>query len=346
MHEANVKIHLHCYQYDRQQSKELEKYCEKVYYYKRENKKRFLFHKYPYIIRSRKNEQLLENICRDDFPVLFEGLHTCYYLENIKLKNKTKVIRTYNVEHQYYKELANVERNVFRKYFFYNEAFRLRLFEKKLHHAHKILAISQSDQEYFFEKFGEKSEYIPCFHSCTNISSQEGIGKYALYHGNLQVGENNHAAMYLVTKVFDNLDYPLKIAGNSPSKNLKSEITKRKNVELIENPDEEQLKYLLRNAHVNVLPTFQNTGIKLKLIHSLFTGRHCIVNSDMIKNTGLEELCEFAEDVESFRSKILALKDTHFGTDEVKRRETILKNNFSNKLNAIKLLKVLFGANN
>ena len=47
----------------------------------------------------------------------------------------------------------------------------------------------------------------------------------------------------------------------------------------------------MENAHINLLFTFQSTGIKLKLLNSLYRGRFVLVNHKMVNNTGLERLC-------------------------------------------------------
>ena len=33
---TGIKVHLHCYEYDRKPAEELNQYCEEVFYYKRE----------------------------------------------------------------------------------------------------------------------------------------------------------------------------------------------------------------------------------------------------------------------------------------------------------------------
>ena len=49
LHEAGIKIHLHCFEYGRPAAKELESLCEKVYYYKRNMSKLQLFSKLPFV---------------------------------------------------------------------------------------------------------------------------------------------------------------------------------------------------------------------------------------------------------------------------------------------------------
>lgn len=63
----------------------------------------------------------------------------------------------------------------------------------------------------------------------------------------------------------------LVIAGSDASRELEREVARSPNVELRENIGTEEIHRLVREAQVNVLPTFQATGIKLKLLLCLFT---------------------------------------------------------------------------
>jgi hypothetical protein len=67
------------------------------------------------------------------------------------------------------------------------------------------------------------------------------------------------------------------------------------NVEVCPNPTSEEMDKLIREAASNVLITFQSTGIKLKLLSTLFKGGHCIANKKMLDSTGLSNLCIVAD---------------------------------------------------
>ena len=51
------------------------------------------------------------------------------------------------------------------------------------------------------------------------------------------------------------------------------------------------MQQLLENAHVHCLYTHQATGLKLKLLNVLYTGRFCICNEDMLEGTLLSKSC-------------------------------------------------------
>ncbi|MDD3875175.1 MAG: glycosyltransferase [Bacteroidales bacterium] len=342
LHGTGVKVILHCYEYDRKPAVILNQYCEKVYYYKREVNKSHLFKLKPYIVATRNSNELLKNLLKDNYPILFEGLHSCYFLSHSSLKNRKKIVRTHNVEHHYYGNLAKAEKDLFKKYYFYNEAAKLKSFEKILKHAQGIACISKNDYVYFSDKYSNTT-IVSAFHPHEKVDIKEGYGKFALYHGSLDVPENNEAALFLVQKVFRDIDIPLVIAGNKISKELKALESSEKNLKIISSLNTEDIYELVKTAHVNILPTFQATGIKLKLLAALYTGRYCVVNSPMVINTGLEDLCIIQDDVEAMKTALKNIFEHPFSSKEIEKREFILNNNgFSNNFNCIKLLKLVF----
>jgi len=99
---------------------------------------------------------------------------------------------------------------------------------------------------------------------------------------------------------------------------------------------------LIRNAQINVLVTFQATGLKLKLLNTLFQGRFCLVNPDMVQGTGLESLCEIAENADALRNKVEGLFIKPFDLAKIEARKTILQQNYSNQKNSEKLISLVF----
>ena len=345
-HESGTKIHLHCYEYCRKRTDELNKVCESVSYYKRQVSKTLLLNSKPYIVVSRTTEELIKNLQKNNFPIFFEGLHCCYYLDDHRIKDRFRVVRSHNIEHNYYNNLAKVEKDVFRKYYFRNEARKLKRFEKVLSSANAIAAISQNDFNYFSDKY-KGVHLVSAFHPNEKVDIETGKGDFVLYHGSLEVGENNEAALFLVNNVFKNTDIPLIIAGNKPSEELKLAVKNSKNnIQLKNNISTTEIYELIRKAQINILPTFQATGIKLKLLAALFSGRHCIANSFMVNNTGLQSLCSVKNTADEMNNEAIRLFKTPFTKEDIQKREHLLNNSqFSNKKNISSLIEIIFPSN-
>ena len=341
LYDLGIKIHLHCFHYGREESKELEQICASVQYYERKKFYQALYSSVPYIIGSRRSGELLENLTADEHPILFEGLHTCFYLSHPSIRSRIKAVRMHNVEWEYYKSLKDAERNYLIKYYFNIEANRLKKFEEELKHADRIFAISKSDYEYLRQSY-ENIEFVSAFHSNETVTSKTGKGDFVLYHGNLGVVENNQAALFIVKKIAAELKLPFIIAGKNPTDALKKEVKKHSHIELIENPSFERISDLLANAQINFLTTFQNTGIKIKLLNSLYRGRFCLVNSKMVNNTGLESLCIVEDNPTVTKRLIEDLMGMEFDEQEINKRKVLLDSHFSNRSNAEKIVSSIW----
>ncbi len=337
----DIEIILHCFEYGRAHSIELQKICKKVYYYNRSKYKNPFIGNIPYIVSTRSNEELLNNLLKDQFPILFEGLHCTYFLNHKDLKNRIKLVRNHNIEHDYYKNLEQVETNFFKKYFFRNESDNLRKYESILKEANHVLAISNSDHHYLQKKY-HHSVLVSAFHANEQVNIKLGKGEFVLYHGNLSVGENNHAAIYLVKEVFSKINIPVVIAGNKPSQELQEVCKNHKNIQLISHWSNQEVMNAISDAQINVLATFQATGIKLKLLNALFQGRFCVVNHLMVEKTGLEKACFVSNNPQQMIEDILKVWQMDFNKNEKENRVQILNTDlFSNEKNAQKIIALI-----
>lgn len=343
-----VRVHLHCFKYGREEAEELLEICESVRYYERDTgilKQASLL---PFIVNSRLNNDLLKNLEQDDFPILFEGLHCCGWLNHPSLENRQKLVRMHNIEWQYYEHLAKKESKLWKRLFFRLESWKLRRFERnvlnyKMHKGHKrnnlknLITISPNDTQYFKEHFTNiPSVYVPAFHPNEELTSKIGKGDYALFHGDLSVKDNEEAAYYLIDEVFKDSDIKLIVAGLNPSEQLLAKANK--NVEIQANLSHEAMNDLIQNAHVNILISFHSAGMKLKLLNALFNGRFCIVNHFIVEGTGMEKFCFVGNDALQLRQHLKNVFNLSFDESHINNRIELLENDLSNEQNALKIL--------
>jgi glycosyltransferase involved in cell wall biosynthesis len=343
LHEEGVKIKLHCFDYGRGQQNELNKYCEEVNYYERLTGWKAVSLTMPYIVKSRQNPLLLANLLKDDHPVLMEGIHCTSYLRPLLLNERKVFLRLHNVEFFYYSQLFQSEKNLFKKVYFLNESMFLRQYERKLPEELPIIAVSNNDAVFYREELDKSlTTYLPVFVPYTEIKSAEGIGAYCLYHGNLSVAENEKAVLWLLNKVFSLAKVPFIIAGKDPLPRLIRKIKKYKNVSIISNPSDEELNDLIAKAQIHVLPSFNKTGIKLKLINALYNGRHCVVNEEAVEGSGLEDACHIGTTSQAIASIITQLYHHPFGEEEINLRKKLLGQMFNNRQNARQLIQSIW----
>ena len=310
--EAGVKVHLHCFELSLT----------------------------PFIVNSRRSEALVQDLLKDDYPILCEGLHTTAVLTDKRLKNRKIYVRAHNVEHDYYNGLGDTERCGWKRLFYHIEAWKLRRYEPVLKKATGIFAISQKDSDYFAQRY-RNVVLVPGFSATDSVCSETGRGEYVLYHGNLSVRENEDAARWLIENVFSELDLHCIVSGLNPSDKLKKLADNYSNVTLVANPDDAEMIDLLRQAQVNILVTNQPTGLKLKLLNALYNGRFCLVNSDMVKGTSLESLCVVADEPDQMIAEMKRLMEEDFTEDDIEERDSQMRQLYDNESNAQKIIETI-----
>lgn len=341
--EAGVCIYLHCFEYGRGKQDELNRYCAEVNYYERGSIRQSLFNGVPYIVGSRANSHLLQRLLQDDYPILMEGMHCTYFLHSGDLPANRCFIRVPNVEYKYYEKLAETTQSFAKKMYYSRESKLLKAYEKNLANKATFWTISHKDLKVFTEELGYNNidnlplylpEYAPVFNG--------EKGSFCLYHGNLAVPENEFAAVWLLENVFNKVEIPFVIAGKNPSKKLEKLAHNQMHTCLVANPGHREMEELIRKAQVNILPSFNETGIKLKLINALYYGRHCLANSSAVEGSGLSHCCTIADSLAEMQDSLWQLWEMPFTFYNWEMRIEALAGQFNNERNARQMIGWIF----
>lgn len=342
LQKQGVKIHLHCFKYGRQEQDILNKFCYTVHYYSRLKGLHGLSPTIPYIVKSRANKELLQVLLQDDHPILMEGIHCTYLLNDKRFNHRKCFVRLHNVEHIYYKHLYKFTRAIFKKLYFLGESILLKQYEKRIATKAIFWSVIEKDAEEYKKLGAKEISYIPLFLPFNRVNTSAGKGAFCLYHGDLSIAENEKAATWLVKDVFNTLQIPLVIAGKNPPGRLQKLLHANKLTCLIADPNEQEMQDLVTKAHINIIPSYNITGIKLKLLNALFNGKHCLVNETTIDGTNLDDLCFIADDTSSFKTAITELYEQPFDDDEICLRQKVLDKMFDNAVNANKFIEQIW----
>jgi hypothetical protein len=299
----------------------------------------------PFIVASRNNPALIRRLKQDDHPVLLEGIHCTAILPGILDAGRKIVVRMHNEESIYYKELARAESGLLKKIYYFNESLLLRKYSKQLPDEPVYACITDNDVKVLKERYHlHHVALLPAFPAWQKVTGEEGQGTFCLYHGNLSVAENEEAAVWLLCKVFTKARIPFVIAGKRPSRRLRKLAHLCQHTCLVADPGETEMNDLVRKAQINVLPSFnkESTGIRLKLLHAIFEGRHCVVNDQMIKGTGLHEACHIGKGSDAFASIIVQLFHQPFTREEIILRQQLLGTTYNNEKNIRQLSQWLW----
>ena len=93
------------------------------------------------------------------------------------------------------------------------------------------------------------------------------------------------------------------------------------------------MEKLVSQASINVLITFQATGIKLKLLNTLYHGGHCIVNAKMVEDSNLDSLCTVANSAQEIISAINQLMGKAITKEDMEKRKKVLQEMYDNNRN-------------
>lgn len=340
LHEIGVLVHLHCFTNKRDEQSMLNKYCASVDYYPRDTSFKSFSFKIPFIVKSRSSQSLLENLKKDNHPILLEGIHCTYLLYNKLLVGRKVMVRLHNVEYLYYNQLAVLESNFFKKCYFAFESYLLKNYEKKIAQLADIITLSKKDAEEYKEILkGKNVLFLPVFVEWKDVNSPLDCGTFCLYQGNLEINENEKAATWLLENVFNTLEIPFVIAGKNPSITLQKKAHIKPYTCIVVNPSDYEMQDMINKAQINILPSLNETGIKLKILNALYNGRHCVVNLNAIEKSDLVKLCHISNDADEMRNKIKELFKQPFTEEEIQSRRELLNNKFNNIKNAHQLME-------
>lgn len=331
------RIHLHYFAYRKNRNTAgLADCCQEIHQYERKGLVAAFPLTIPFIVGSRINTLLIQRLNADKHPILLEGLHCAGLVSHIK-DTKRIVLRMHNEEASYYHHLAQSETSVFKKAYYRQESRLLKKFQHQLNKSVHLACVAQTDESLFADQYGfQQTAFIPCFLPWQSLAPNKGRGAFCLYHGNLSVAENEEAAMWLMTEIFRHGKHPLVIAGKGLSKRLVVEAARHSNVSLVNDPSIRVIDGLVREAQINVLPSLNRTGVKLKLLNALFNGRYCITNPQGIDGSGIKNGVIIASNADAWQTAINQLMPLSFEKAQVEERKSILQR-YNNYLNATKL---------
>ena len=322
LHSLNIDIYLHIFYDDRFDIENLKPYCKDIYLYKRDKLIIKFISKIPFCVSSRSSNQIYNNLIKSEAPILFEGLQSTQVLINNSFKNKI-IVRTHNIEHNYYFGLAKSEANIFLKAMYFIEGAKLRKFESILNKANIILPLSRGEFEYFNKNYKGKAHFLPVFHGNDKVDDLSIKGDFALYHGDLSISDNIKAVRFIIS-IFEKVSHQLVIASSNIPTSLLKIIDKYDNIQFSKlEKDNSSLNKLFAKAHINILFSNQQSGTKLKVFNSLFKGRFCIINKNIADDKGILSLCEMAETKEEFIKAVNLIFERDY--NQFHKREEILK---------------------
>jgi hypothetical protein len=93
---------------------------------------------------------------------------------------------------------------------------------------------------------------------------------------------------------------------------------------------------------VNVLPSFNSTGVKLKILNALYNGKYCLVNKAAADGAGFESLCSIANTADEFKQSVSLLYNQPYNEENAQERQQVLDVIYNNEKNALRLINWIY----
>jgi hypothetical protein len=336
--DCGVSVRLHCFIYgvfDPQPI--LKEVAAEVNYYPRVVWQALLPKGQPYIVASRKIPALLENLVKDQLPVLFEGIHTTAFVPY--LKSRKLFLRAHNVEHLYYEELARHTRG-FRSLIYQRESLLLKDYESKMAKSFDmVFPISPTDADWFAGK-GVQTRLLPPFHGLQKVDILPGKGTYILYQGDLSLGINQEALLDLLYKLQSRSDIPIIAAGRAGNKNFEEKLSRFSNLKREPDVSQEKMIELIRHAQLILVHSLHGSGMKLKIFPALFHGRFVGATENSRTNTSLDATIHFYTPDQTIHV-VQRLWDKEFTLNDIQARTEVLHQQPTDRQKAEEILRYL-----
>lgn len=341
LHALGVKIHLHCYVKTIPSAfVELKAITEEVFFYKRKNKVVSFFKNSPFSVESRFAKKLIERLNQDDFPILFEGLQTTAIVPFVQNRNRKLYLRLHNNEQKYYNGIANSEKNVLKKQLYTAESKKYEAYQKHIFKQFTTVFTLSESENSEVNALSKNARYAPVFHGNIEVKKYNEFGKFALYHGDLRIADNLKVVAFLISIFKELPEFKLVIASNFGRKYVDEQIKNSPTISFVKAKNDDDLKQLFEETHLHVLYSFQQSGTKLKVINALFNGRHCLINSNMIDDERIKELCFIADNELDFKETSRKIMNKPFLPNQ--QRQIVLNEVLNNANNARIIVNSIF----
>jgi hypothetical protein len=282
---SGVRIRLHCFLYGAFRAQAIIKeVVEEVHYYPRVVWPALFSKGQPYIVSSRRSKPLLKRLKKDNYPILFDGIHTTGFID--ELAGRKRLLRAHNIEHQYYEQLGNDAKGV-KSLVFNRESLCLRDYEES--YAGVFDAVFAISPDYtWFKNHGANAVLMPPFHGNSAIDIKTGKGDYLLFQGDFSIEINQSALFDILDQLPKDMKSKIIVAGRSGNQSFEDKLANYTNIQREADVSDVEMIEFVRNAQLNIIHSLHQAGMKLKLFTALYHGRFILASKNCQTNTPLD----------------------------------------------------------
>ena len=205
--------------------------------------------------------------------VLFEGVFPSIYLNDIKSNCNCKtIIRTHNVEHEIWRNLASNSNNIFKILIYTFLKKQMKKWENYIcSKCDFLFCISKNDQLYFNKKLNKKTELLPV---SFELKQKKINQNFSIFHlGAMDWKPNIEGVNWFLKNVwFKKLNKDAKLKLYLAGKNMPESIKNMANNSLIVEGVIDSAENYMKNKNLMIVPIFSGSGIRIKILEGMSMG--------------------------------------------------------------------------
>jgi hypothetical protein len=295
----------------------------------------------PFFISSKFDTKLIETVIEDNSPLLFHGLETTSNLRKIDTHQRKVFIRI--LDHEIKSQSDRFNGKINKKNLKWYDIFSMSTsnYITKLSSQFSLL-VENNDVLNISNprEYNNNTEIIPAFIGMPIYAGESGQGNFCLFQGNFNNPGTTKAALWLLNNIFNEIDIPLVVSGENPSKELEIAAHRQLNTCLVSNPLPNEKMELMKKSQLIILPGIHNEVNRYEIIQSMILGKHLISNEPIPVHA--EKLMHTEIEKEKFKQLTKKLFETQFQEEEKYKREAFLQENWNDQKTVSKLIKLLY----
>jgi len=297
----------------------------------------------PYAAAQYQNEQLINDLAKNNYPILIEGLGPCSLALSKVLANKKIWVRLLTFAPGYFGYLQERTSAPLKKMYYQREALLSKKILKKLNPRVQWIVPSLTDQSSLENIFlGGNIVTLDLFNNNNAITSKTGLGNYCLFQGNLADAATHKTAVWLLTHVFHNLTVPFVITGKNPAPALVDLAHKQPHTCIVANPSAPEHNDMIEKAQIILQPSFIKSGPDEALLEGIKMGRHCLTNSKP-NNSPFAPCYHQGSSASVFQEIIIQLYHHPFSEEEIETRKKAIATEKSNTALTTEFATIIWG---
>jgi hypothetical protein len=325
-------------------TEQLSKICSSVNTYPINQGHRNFSFSAPYATTKYQNTQLINDLNKNNFPILIEGLGPSELALSSAIENKKIWVRLLTYAPRYFRYLQERSSAPLKKIFYQREAVLSKRILKKINQRVNWIVTSENDKKILEDSFlRDKIQILAAFkNSTSSITSKPGLGNFCLFQGNLSDAATHKTARWLLTHVFHNLKVPFVITGNNPSPSLVTLAHSKPHTCIVANPSSTERHDMIEKAQIVIQPSFIKDVADEALIEGIQKGRHCLTNNKTI-NSHLAACYHQGTSANAFQEIIIQLYHHPFSEEEIETRKRLIASEKTNDVLARECATIIWG---